>query len=309
MEELYTIDLGKWDFIFFNDDNFTINVKRTDKILDLLIKSGLSRKIFFSCQSRVDTFTQNPWLAPKMAKAGFRQVFFGIESVHQQSLDAMGKHTNVEMIQTAVRMATENGISIFGGMIIGFPGETKEMVRENVDFAISLNMDFVQFTPITAFPGTKFFEDMQAKGMVSTRNYKYYNLFQSMMRTEQLTRNEMYHLVGEAYSRYYISTRFIKLMAQRVFTDPKFKWYAKIAFPWIKQVIFGGWGMFRSMGITWEMANNVSQRQTTKWLKNPKVQLKERYERFQIIRLYLARLRVMNQKIRRSAGISTQLTA
>ncbi len=57
-----------------------------------------------------------------MAKAGFRQVFFGIESVHQQSLDAMGKHTNVEMIQTAVRMATENGISIFGGMIIGFPG-------------------------------------------------------------------------------------------------------------------------------------------------------------------------------------------
>ncbi|KKK45444.1 hypothetical protein LCGC14_0813500 [marine sediment metagenome] len=44
-----------------------------------------------SCQSRVDSLYRNPWLIDLMHKAGMRQVFLGIESVHQQSLDAMNK--------------------------------------------------------------------------------------------------------------------------------------------------------------------------------------------------------------------------
>jgi radical SAM superfamily enzyme YgiQ (UPF0313 family) len=208
----------------------------------------------------------------------------------------MGKHTNVEMIQTACKMATENGISIFGGMIIGFPGETVEMVRENIDFAISLGLDFVQFTPITAFPGTKFFEDMKAAGKIATLNYKYYNLFYSMMRTDQLSRNQMYSLVGEAYARYYLSKNFLKLMARRVFQNPKFRWMAKFSMSWIRQFIFGGWGMFNSMGISLELATEISKsHHINKWVINPKAELKARYQRFKNLSFYLNRLRMLNQ--------------
>jgi radical SAM superfamily enzyme YgiQ (UPF0313 family) len=258
MEELYTID-DKWDFVFFNDDNFTIDIKRTEKLLNLLIKSKLSQKFHFSCQSRVDTFTRNPWLAVKMGEAGFKQVFFGIESVHQQSLDKMGKHTNVDMIQTAVKMATDNGMSIFGGMIIGFPGETPAMVRENIEFAVSLGLDFVQFTPITAFPGTPFFAQLDKEGKIATKNWKYYNLFHSMMDTDQMTRKEMYRLVTEAYGKYYFNKNYMIMMIRRTFLLPQFSWMRAFGFTWMKQFIFGGWGMLKSMGVTFSELRNKSQ--------------------------------------------------
>jgi radical SAM superfamily enzyme YgiQ (UPF0313 family) len=274
MQELYTIDTN-WDFVFFNDDNFTINIKRTDKILDAIKKSGLNRRFFFSCQSRVDTFHRNPWLAPKMAEVGFKQVFFGIESVHQASLDAMGKKTNPDMIRAACKMATDNGISIFGGMIVGFPGETKEMVRENINFAISLNLDFVQFTPITAFPGTPFFKEMEAAGRIATYDWKYYNLFHPMMRTEQLTRNELFELVAEAYGKYYITRKYIQMMGKRAFSHPKFKWYRKIAPRWFKQVVFGGLGMFKSMGMTGVPRDNteMAKKQEDRYYRWKKFQM------------------------------------
>ncbi|MFW9784130.1 MAG: B12-binding domain-containing radical SAM protein, partial [Candidatus Heimdallarchaeota archaeon] len=90
MQEIYDID-WKNDFIFFCEDNFTIKTKRTKKILETIIRSGVPNKMFFSCQSRVDTLYRNQWLIDLMHKAGMRQVFLGIESVHQQSLDAMNK--------------------------------------------------------------------------------------------------------------------------------------------------------------------------------------------------------------------------
>ena len=84
MQEIYNID-WKNDFIFFCEDNFTIKIKRTKEILETMIRSGIPNKMYFSCQSRVDTLYRNPWLIDLMHKAGIRQVFLGIESVHQQS--------------------------------------------------------------------------------------------------------------------------------------------------------------------------------------------------------------------------------
>jgi len=248
MEELYSIDSG-WDFVFFCDDNFTINLPRTNKILDALIASKMNRKFFFSCQSRVDTFYRNPTLAPRLAEAGFRQVFFGIESLHQSTLDAIHKKTTKLMIETACHQAHANGMSIFGGIIVGFPGETSAMVQQNIQFACDLKLDFVQFTPITAFPGTAFFEDIKDKGLISTFDWRYYNLFHPMMRTPQLSRNEMYRLVMKGYSQFYFNTNYLKNMFTRAIADPGFSWYRKIAPRWIKQVLFGGWGMLNSMGV------------------------------------------------------------
>ena len=210
MQEIYAID-WKNNFIFFCEDNFSIKIKRTKEILDTIIKSGVNNKIYFSCQSRVDTLHKNPWLITLMAKAGMRQIFLGIETVHQQSLDAMNKqNTTPKMTEEVVNMIKDHGISIFGGVIIGYPGETREMVHQTIQFTKSLKLTCVQFTPITAFPGTEFFNEMKAKGMVTSYNYKHYNLFHPMMRTDQLTNIEVCRLVAEAYASYYLGSGYIK---------------------------------------------------------------------------------------------------
>ncbi|MFW9948044.1 MAG: B12-binding domain-containing radical SAM protein [Candidatus Odinarchaeota archaeon] len=251
MREIYDVD-WKNDFIFFCEDNFTIKVKRTKEILETMIRSGVPNKIYFSCQSRVDTLYRNPWLVDLMHKAGMRQVFLGIESVHQQSLDAMNKqNTTPGMVKKVVSMLQDRGISIFGGVIIGFPGETKTMVRQNIQFARSLNLTCIQFTPITAFPGTEFYDEMSRKNMITTNNYRYYDLFHPMMHTEQLTTNEIYKLVGEAYSAYYLSKGWLGMLIKR-YTNPfgKFNWMGRNVPRFAKTVIKSGNDMLHSMGMS-----------------------------------------------------------
>ena len=250
MREIYDVDWRN-DFIFFCEDNFSINVKRTKKILDTIVLSGVNNKIHFSCQSRVDTLYRNPWLIDLLEKASFKQVFLGIETIHQQSLDAMNKkNTTPRMVRTVVKLLRDRGISIFGGVIIGFPGETKTMVRQTIQFAKSLELDTVQFTPITAFPGTPFFEEMKAKGMITSHNYKNYDLFRPMMRTEQLSNVEIYRLVAEAYAHFYLSGDWLMKKA-REYLNPlgKFNWMQKNMLKLIKGLV-GGLGMFTGNGIT-----------------------------------------------------------
>ncbi|MFX0033185.1 MAG: B12-binding domain-containing radical SAM protein [Candidatus Hermodarchaeota archaeon] len=257
MREIYDVD-WKNDFIFFCEDNFTIKIKRTKQILETMIRSGVPNNIYFSCQSRIDSLYRNPWLVDLMHKAGMRQVFLGIESVHQQSLDAMNKqNTTPEMIKSVVSMLQDRGISIFGGVIIGYPGETKTMVRQNIQFARSLNLTCIQFTPITAFPGTEFYNEMFKQKRVTTKDYKYYDLFHPMMRTEQLTTNEIYKLVGEAYSAYYLSKGWLKMLIKR-YTNPfgKFNWMGRNVPRFAKTVIKSGNDMLHSMGMSKSMISD-----------------------------------------------------
>jgi len=250
MREVYNID-WKNDFIFFCEDNFTINVKRTNKILDTLIKSGVNSKMRFSCQSRVDTLYNNPELINKLYNANFRQVFLGIESVHQQSLDAMNKrNTTPAMVKTVVKSLRDKGISIFGGVIIGFPGETKRMVRQNIQNTIDLDLDCVQFTPITAFPGTPFYEEMMEKGRITANNYKFYDLFHPMMRTEELTSKDFLQLVAEAYAAFYLKGWLLRRAKEYLNPFGKFNWMLGSLGRLIKQGILGGLGMLYSQGIT-----------------------------------------------------------
>ena len=251
MQEIYDID-WKNDFIFFCEDNFTIKIKRTKQILETMIRSGVPNKMYFSCQSRADTLYRNQWLIDLMHKAGMRQVFLGIESVHQQSLDAMNKkNTTPDMVKKVVSLLQDRGISIFGGVIIGFPGETKTMVRQNIQFARSLKMTCVQMTPITAFPGTDFYNEMSEKNMITSHNYKHYDLFHPMMRTEQLSSIEMYRLVAEAYSAYYMSKGWLRMLLKR-YINPfgKFNWMGKNVPRFAKTVIVSGLDMLHSMGMT-----------------------------------------------------------
>ncbi|MBY8979084.1 MAG: radical SAM protein [Candidatus Lokiarchaeota archaeon] len=250
MREVYDVD-WKNDFIFFCEDNFTINVKRTHKILDTIIKSGVNSKMRFSCQSRVDTLYNNPDLINKLHRANFRQVFLGIESVHQQSLDAMNKrNTTPAMVKTVVKSLRDKGISIFGGIIIGFPGETKRMVRQNIQTTIDLDLDCVQFTPITAFPGTPFYDEMKEKGMITASNYKFYDLFHPMMKTEELTSKDFLQLVAEAYAAFYLKGWLIRRAKEYLNPFGKFNWMLGSLGRLVKQGILGGLGMLYSQGIT-----------------------------------------------------------
>jgi radical SAM superfamily enzyme YgiQ (UPF0313 family) len=160
------------------------------------------------------------------------------------------KNTTPAMVKKVVKSLRDKGISIFGGVIIGFPGETKRMVRQNIQNTIELDLDCVQFTPITAFPGTAFYDEMKEKGMVTTNNYKFYDLFHPMMGTPELTSKEMYRLVAEAYAAFYLKGWLIRRAKEYLNPFGKFNWMLSCLGRLVKQGVLGGLSMFYSQGIT-----------------------------------------------------------
>ncbi|NVM31135.1 MAG: cobalamin B12-binding domain-containing protein, partial [Candidatus Helarchaeota archaeon] len=89
IQELHQLNKRRYWHIF-QDSSFTLNMKRVDKICDLIIEHGLENK-WYSAQGRVDSVVKNPAIVDKMQKAGFKMLFIGIESIFQKSLDIIGK--------------------------------------------------------------------------------------------------------------------------------------------------------------------------------------------------------------------------
>ncbi len=233
IEEFNHMDKTKNWFIF-NDSESTLNMHRIEKLCHLIKEHGYHKK-WKSCQGRVDDVVKHPRIVGKMASAGWRMMFIGIESIHQKSLDVIGKRITIEQIKQAVKILHDYGITIFGSIIIGNLGETKEDVRATIKFAEDLNIDVMQFTPLTPYPTTQLHDQALKNGWITDEDYTHWNLVRPIMRTPDLTTQEIYELVQEAYNDFYFKLtkridRFYFLRRGIQFIrNPRLWWFFKMA--------------------------------------------------------------------------------
>lgn len=139
--------------ISFHDDTFGINHRHTYELLDLIIKSGLSKKVKFDVTTRVDTV--NYELLKKLKEAGFTAVGLGIESGNQQILNNIGKGITLEQSEKAAAAAKKAGVHTNAFFILGHPNETRETIRDTIKFAAKLDTTRVNFGIMVPYPGTE----------------------------------------------------------------------------------------------------------------------------------------------------------
>jgi radical SAM superfamily enzyme YgiQ (UPF0313 family) len=95
-----------------------------------------------------------------MGKAGCWYITWGIESANEQILKRAHKGYKKEQAFKALRWAKAAGINNWGYFIIGLPGETKETIRETIDYAKELPLDIALFHIAAPYPGTPFFYEV-----------------------------------------------------------------------------------------------------------------------------------------------------
>lgn len=99
-----------YKYIAFGDDNFLLNRKRVNQIMDKIIQERIQVKI--GLQGRVDAVDLS--LLKKMRQAGVVLIQFGIESANQDIFDFYNKKTTVEKGIEAIRLANKVGILTYG---------------------------------------------------------------------------------------------------------------------------------------------------------------------------------------------------
>jgi radical SAM superfamily enzyme YgiQ (UPF0313 family) len=140
VEELKTIDAG---FIFVVDDNFAVDMKRVEKICDLIIAEGIKKT--FAVAVRLEIY-KYPQILEKMFNAGFKVLTIGIESAQDKTLRAMQKGFDTALAEKAFAEIRKVKFFIHGYFIVGCIGENEAEMMEMAPFAKRLKLDTINLS-------------------------------------------------------------------------------------------------------------------------------------------------------------------
>jgi len=150
--ELCHHEYGIREFDFF-DSSFTIRKDRVIAICDEIKRRKLD--IVWAARTRVDCITDDVLKA--MRSAGCSRIYYGIESGNREILATLKKSTSLDMYRDVISRTRANGIHTFGYFMVGNPYETEATVRQTIRLALSLDLDYAQFSKVTPMPATEMY--------------------------------------------------------------------------------------------------------------------------------------------------------
>ena len=180
--------------IYFINDNFTIRKNQTAEFCDLLIKSKLDLE--WICDTRVDLIDQN--ILEKMATAGCKTIWFGIESGSQKVLNYINRNITLEQVEEAFKMCRKAGIQIACSFMLGLPSETKEDLMASYRFAEKLDADWCQFNVFIAYPDSLLWREI-----LETGKYTQLDDFLYSYKTNEFDYDELMRIQRQFFKNYH----------------------------------------------------------------------------------------------------------
>lgn len=153
IEELRQLKENGFENIYFEDDIFIFDKNRVYDFSKRLFEENLN--IDWHIETRVDSIDEK--LLEIMAKAGLRDIFFGIESGSNEILKAMKKKVNLEDGIKAFKLCKKYGIRTLASIQIGYLGESDETINETINYLHRLNPNKILPAITSVYPGTPLF--------------------------------------------------------------------------------------------------------------------------------------------------------
>lgn len=191
---------------------------------NLMIDSGYSKKVVYSCNMRLNALKQKDY--DLMGKANFRFILYGMESANQKTLDKLDKGMKSHEIKEGVKMAKKAGLEPHLTVMLGYPWEDYDDALRTINLAKECfdegYVDTLQATITIPYPGTPLWKECKEKGWLLTEDYEDYDMRKPVMKTS-LTEEEILKLTQKLYSSF-LTPRFMwrKISSIRSWPDIKF---------------------------------------------------------------------------------------
>lgn len=186
--------------IFIVDDNVMLNVVRFEALCRAIIDAGL-HDVHYLVQAMTSSIASHGEpLARLMRSAGFRYVFLGIENILEEDLAflrASAKNAQRKdgrrvgnATERAIDVLHHAGLYVVGGIIVGNPGDTREAIEANLEFA-RRHVDWPYIQHPTPYPGTPMTKDFRARGLIVSERVEEYDGTTAVVRSEHLSAEEI----------------------------------------------------------------------------------------------------------------------
>lgn len=148
------------DGIYFSDELWCI--KRDDLLAFCSALKENDIHIRWGIQLRIGMFNENDFQF--LYDNGCRWVIFGIESGSTEIQKRIHKHLDFEKTRQTFEITDRIGLTTIASMIIGYPGETEEQLRDSVRLINSIKASMVPIYHFTPLPGTELYREVVESG-------------------------------------------------------------------------------------------------------------------------------------------------
>ena len=214
----------KKNIIFFYDDNFAANPKRTKELLHAMIKENFKFK--WTTQVRADV-AKDIEMVKLMQRAGCHTLYIGFESVNPKSLNEMRKKQTVEEITSAVKVLRRQKIHIHGMFVFGFDEDDWKTVKKTVRFAKKTKLTSSQFLILTPLPGSEFFNKVVEQGRILLTDWALYDAHHAVFKPVRLSLARLQKAQIFSHKRFYSTFEIVKKFFRGKWIDLGLAHYAR----------------------------------------------------------------------------------
>lgn len=201
----------------FDDDTFTDDLPRAEAIAREMGKLGVT----WSCNAKANV----PYETLKIMKEnGLRLLLVGYESGNQQILHNIKKGMRVETAREFTKNCHKLGIKVHGTFIVGLPGETKETIRETIDFAKDINPHTLQVSLAAPYPGTFLHKQATENGWFNEDEAELIDengVQIAPLEYPHLSHTEIFNSVEEFYRKFYFRAPKIASIVNEMVRSPQ----------------------------------------------------------------------------------------
>jgi hypothetical protein len=190
-------------FFFFTDDNFARNPSWQSILSDLAALRQQGLLISFMIQADL-ACGKIPGFIEQLSAAGCSQIFFGVESLNPANLAIAGKtHNKPAHYRQLWDRCHQLGIVVHVAYIIGFPHDTPDSVRVEVERLLSLGADQASFFMLCPLPGSEDHIRLHQAGRLDGHDWNTYDSFHAVTDHHRMTRQEWRVAFDHAWQQFY----------------------------------------------------------------------------------------------------------
>jgi len=205
---------------FITDDNFARNREweaTFDRLIELREKDGIPLGLLI----QVDTLCHKiPNFMEKARRAGVNKVFIGLENINPDNLAAAKKRQNKITEYRKMLLAwKEQGILTIAGYILGFPADTPETIRRDIEIIKEeLPIDLLEFFCLTPLPGSEDHQTLWRNSVAMDADLNKYDIEHVCTAHSKMSMDEWQEIYHEAWGLYYTSEHMKTLLRRAAAT-------------------------------------------------------------------------------------------
>ncbi len=225
-------------WVFNVDDNYVMQPKRALELSRRLLQEGLNTKSMI-VQARADALARSPRLLDALYVSGVRLVFIGVESVHPRELKRLNKGVKTaQFIEQAIDGLHNRGMAVWASIISGIQDkyeDAKEALDTTIDFLLKKQVEIMQCTSLTAYPGTGFYDEAVRAGSIKAIDLEHPEQTNLCPDRPEFSRGQMKNLVERAFRRFYLTPKYMMNAGKmRNLLRPKWFWLYGVLGKFIK---------------------------------------------------------------------------